>query len=208
VAPSCKPKAQQFAGYVAEMDRSWSSEVCTESWPAGDRGQLLSGFRYVPVVRLLRFRLYLYVVTKKRHTLRGSSGTDGFESFISEVEPRLKRALIAALGVDRGLEAAAEAVSYGWQHWDRVHQMQNPAGCLYRVGRSRGGPDRRPIVLPMVVPHTPVRVEPGPPAALAKLSEGQRTSVILVHTFEYTFAEAAEVLGCRRARSKPTWSVG
>jgi DNA-directed RNA polymerase specialized sigma24 family protein len=153
----------------------------------------------VPVVRFLRPRLYLYVVTKKRHTVRDSSGTDGFESFVREVEPRLKRALIAALGVERGLEAAAEAVSYGWQHWDRVHQMENPAGYLYRVGRSQGKPDPRPMVLPMVDPHTPAWVEPGLPAALAKLSEGQRTSVMLVHTFEYTFAEAAELLGVSKS---------
>jgi DNA-directed RNA polymerase specialized sigma24 family protein len=153
----------------------------------------------VPVVRFFCPRLYLYVVTKKRHTVRDSSGTEGFESFVREVEPRLKRALIAALGVERGLEAAAEAVSYGWQHWDRVHQMENPAGYLYRVGRSQGKPDPRPMVLPMVDPHTPAWVEPGLPAALAKLSEGQRTSVMLVHTFEYTFAEAAELLGVSKS---------
>ena len=51
----------------------------------------------------------------------------------------------------------------------------------------------------MVDPHTPAWVEPGLPAALAKLSEGQRTSVMLVHTFEYTFAEAAELLGVSKS---------
>jgi RNA polymerase sigma-70 factor (ECF subfamily) len=141
----------------------------------------------------------LYVVTRKPHTVRDDPDPAGFESFIREVEPRLKRALIAAFGVDRGLDATAEAVSYGWQHWDRVQQMQNPAGYLYRVGRSRGRPDRRPIVLPMADPDTPVRVEPGLPAALAKLSDGQRTSVMLVYTFEYTFAEAAELLGVSKS---------
>jgi RNA polymerase sigma-70 factor (ECF subfamily) len=61
-----------------------------------------------------------------------------YTGFVEDVEPRLKHALSAALGPDRGLEAAAEALSYGWEHWDRIRSMDNPAGYLYRVGYRSG----------------------------------------------------------------------
>jgi predicted RNA polymerase sigma factor len=68
-----------------------------------------------------------------------STGTrsETFEAFFREAEPRLRRALIAAAGAEVGREAAAEALAYGWEHWDRVGAMENPAGYLYRVGRSK-----------------------------------------------------------------------
>jgi DNA-directed RNA polymerase specialized sigma24 family protein len=48
---------------------------------------------------------------------------DGFPAFFAETEPRLRRALVAAYGPQRGREAAAEALAYAWQHWDRVGGM-------------------------------------------------------------------------------------
>ena len=42
-------------------------------------------------------------------------------------------------GPELGREAAAEALVYGWEQWDRISEMANPAGYLYRVGRSRDG---------------------------------------------------------------------
>lgn len=38
-------------------------------------------------------------------------------------------------------------------------------------------------------------VEPGLPAALRALSQKQRTAVVLVHSFEWSQAEVAELLG-------------
>ena len=134
-----------------------------------------------------------------RSAARRDVGAGAFESFVVESEPRLKRALVAALGVDRGLEAAAEALAYGWEHWDRLRTMENPTGYLYKVGRSRGGVDWRPIALPPPSADAPPWIEPGLPAALAGLPEGQRTSVMLVHTFGYSLAEAAEVLGVSKS---------
>jgi hypothetical protein len=46
-------------------------------------------------------------------------------------------ALAAAAGIEAGREATAEALAYGWEHWDRVGSMENPVGYLYRVGRSK-----------------------------------------------------------------------
>ena len=122
--------------------------------------------------------------------------TGSFTEFFSETEPRLRHALSAALGVDRGREAAAEALAWGWEHWDEVRAMANPAGYLYKVGRSRSrrlfrlGP-----VLPAVNPERVPAVEPGLPRALGRLSERQRVVVVLVHCLEWTQTETAELLG-------------
>ena len=111
--------------------------------------------------------------------------SESYTSFVAEVEPRLKRALCVALGIDRGVEATADALVYGWTHWKRVEIMENPAGYLYRVGRSRARKRRTPIRdFPALSADTSPWVEPGLPTALARLSEAQRQAVWLVHGFE------------------------
>ena len=52
--------------------------------------------------------------------------SDAFTSFVKEVEPRLRFALVAAAGPDRGLEGLSHALAYGWEHWDKVSVMENP----------------------------------------------------------------------------------
>ena len=119
-----------------------------------------------------------------------------FTEFFGDVEPRLRYALTASLGVDVGGEAAAEALAYGWEHWNRVGRMDNPAGYLYRVGRSRGRRlRRRHSSLPPVGEVSLPWVEVGLPAALAELSERQRVAVILVHSLGWTQSEVGELLG-------------
>jgi hypothetical protein len=49
-----------------------------------------------------------------------------FERFVPDVEPRLRRALVAAYGSQRGREATAEALSWAWENWDRVRAMNHP----------------------------------------------------------------------------------
>jgi hypothetical protein len=41
---------------------------------------------------------------------------DSFATFFSYVEPRLRRALVARYGHERGREATAEALTWAWQH--------------------------------------------------------------------------------------------
>ena len=124
-----------------------------------------------------------------------------FETFAAEVRPRLEHALSAAFGVDRGVEAAAEAMAYGWRHWDRIAAFTNPAGYLYRVGHNHALKQaRHPIRLPRPEQSEMPWIEPGLPAALENLPEMQRSCVLLVHTFGYSLAEVAELLEV----SKPT----
>ena len=97
--------------------------------------------------------------------------TDAFTEFVKEVESRLQHALIARYGLQVGRESAAEALAYAWEHWDRVQQMTNPAGYLFRVGTSRSRRLRRSTrVLPEVSVDGARWVEPGLPSALRRLS--------------------------------------
>ena len=121
---------------------------------------------------------------------------DSFTEFVGKVEPRLRHALCAAFGGDQGREATAEALAYGWEHWSLVREMDNPAGYLWGVGRNHA---RRMQPRNVVFPDAPVDtmpwVEPSLAPALARLSERQRLAVMLVHGLDWTYGEAAELLG-------------
>lgn len=117
------------------------------------------------------------------------------ESFLVPVVPRLRAGLVAAYGVEVGLEAAAEAVAYGWEHRDRLAAMANPAGYLYRVGQTAARRlRRRPVDLPAPSPSALPDFEPRLVPALLDLTELQRTCVLLVHAHGWTQREAAELL--------------
>ncbi len=127
--------------------------------------------------------------------MRSDRDREDFTAFVERVELRLRRALIAAYGLETGEEATRDALAYAWEHWDRVKIMGNPAGYLYRVGQSgarrlrRWRPfaqDRRDSRIP--------DVEPGLHRALQRLPRNQRVAVVLVHGFCWSAAEVAELL--------------
>jgi DNA-directed RNA polymerase specialized sigma24 family protein len=134
---------------------------------------------------------------------RPVSSRDGFEAFVATHERRLRQALTATFGVERGREAAADALAYAWEHWDRVAGMANPAGYLFVVGRDRQrrrfrsrlaktafdiGPD-----------HTDPWCEPALAVQLAGLSDRERMAVMLVNGFEWSLAEVAELMGVSKS---------
>jgi len=128
--------------------------------------------------------------------LEDTTKVDTFTIFVKEVEARLRHALIPSVGLDAATEATAEALAYGWEHWDRLRHMDNPAGYLYRVARTKAGPIARPMkVLPVVSAARLPHVEPGLPKALQRLSDKQRTVVWLVHGLEWRQSEVADLLG-------------
>ena len=120
---------------------------------------------------------------------------EGFEAFYRDAEPRLRRALVAALGPEPGREAVAEALAYACEHWERVRGMDKPVGYLYRVGQSRSRSRREPVVFPVPAEVGMPWVEPGLAGALAALSEHQRVAVVLAHGFGWTHREVGDVLG-------------
>jgi DNA-directed RNA polymerase specialized sigma24 family protein len=121
-----------------------------------------------------------------------------FETFVRATEPRLRRALVAAYGPEHGRDAAAEALAYAWEHWDRLRGMANLPGYLFRVGQTRGRRCPRQPVLHEAPEPAEHAFEPGLPPALAALSERQRLAVVLVHGYGYTLREVAELTGLRR----------
>lgn len=125
--------------------------------------------------------------------------SDTYTAFVKEVGPRVRMALIAVYGAELGAESTSEALAYAWEHWPRVEGMENPAGYLYRVGRSRGrksllSRSRVPLGLPTSNHHEPW-VEPALPEALARLSHRQRVAVVLVHGFAWSLKEVGDLFG-------------
>jgi DNA-directed RNA polymerase specialized sigma24 family protein len=123
-----------------------------------------------------------------------SADEDWFEGFVREVEPRLRAALVAVFGQERGRDATAAALAWGWEHLDRIKAMDNAAGYLYRVGRSSQRERKRPAFRPVPEDNLP-DVEPGLPKALERLSEKQRIAVVLVHAYGWSRHEVAELVG-------------
>ena len=130
------------------------------------------------------------------------SSLAGFETFVAAHEHRLRQALTAAFGVDRGREAAADAFAYAWEHWDRVAGMANPAGYLFVVARDRQRRRFRRLARPVfdVAPdHCDPWCEPALAVQLARLSDRERIVVMLVSGCEWTLAEVAELMGVSKS---------
>jgi DNA-directed RNA polymerase specialized sigma24 family protein len=129
---------------------------------------------------------------------RGEAGRspDAFGVFVGQVEARLRVALVASLGSVDGRAATVDALSWAWEHWERVGELANPVGYLYRVGRSAA---RRYGVRP--VPTAGVSgIDDAPSldvellAAVRALPEQQRTVVMLVHAFGWSQRDVAGLL--------------
>jgi DNA-directed RNA polymerase specialized sigma24 family protein len=126
-----------------------------------------------------------------------------FTEFMETAEPRVRRALIAGFGPQLGREATLEAFEYAWEHWNRVRAASNPAGYVYRVGahwasRTRRR-DGRKGAFDAPLPHREPWVEPRLDGALDRLTEPQRTAVVLIHGFGWTYQEVSDLLETRRS---------
>lgn len=125
-----------------------------------------------------------------------------FATFSRRVEPGLRRTLAAWYGPDVGADAAADAMAWAWENFDRVAGMGNPAGYLWRVGQNSARSRKRGPVWPLcedllVAADERPPVEPALLDALATLSPRQRTAVLLVHGHGYSLADAARQMDCR-----------
>lgn len=121
----------------------------------------------------------------------------GFSEYFTTAEPKLRRALAAAYGAEDGRDAAAEALTYGWEHWERVSQMKNPDGYLFRVGQSaarRIRRQQRPRGVSDQSTSGPESMEPELHNGLQRLTERQREIVVLVHGLGWSVAEVSRML--------------
>jgi len=123
------------------------------------------------------------------------TGSSSFEEFFREAEPRLRRALVGRYGSERGREAAAEALAWGFEHWTEVEVMGNPIGYLYRVGTSRSRPARRVLFEAPAAADGGPDVEPALARALGALTANQREAVVLLAGYGCTFDEVARLTG-------------
>lgn len=128
-----------------------------------------------------------------------------FEAFVSIDGDRVRRVLVARYGVDIGSEAADAALGWAWEHWDRLHGMDNPAGYLYRVAQSRARrtvEQARPVTFPpepRTVSSDSAALDSDLAAALRELPERQRLAVLMVHAYGWTPLEVARITGSHAA---------
>lgn len=128
----------------------------------------------------------------------GEVPEEEFRKFVEEAEPRLRRALTARFGNERGRDATAEALAWAYEHWDRVQVLSNPVGYLYRVGQSRVRKRRVRPVFERPPEEEEVWVEPRLLAAVAALPSRERVAVLLVCVAGWSQSEVASLLGSRK----------
>lgn len=131
-------------------------------------------------------------------------GDRRFARFIEPAALTLRRALVARNGVEDGCDATAEAIAWAWEHRVEVEEMSNPLGYLFRVGQSSLRRERR-----IRSRRGELRVEPylesGAPfdqdlfAGLRRLSDDQRTAVVMVHMYGFSYREVAAVMDVSEA---------
>ena len=115
------------------------------------------------------------------------------------LEKTLRVAFLARYGTELGQEVTAETMAWAWEHRSEVEAMDNPAGYLFRVGQSKSRRflrwRRERVRYPAERPVRPERwTEPQLPEALSQLDEEERTAVVLVHCFQWTYAEVGDLL--------------
>ena len=128
---------------------------------------------------------------------------ESFTDFARSALVKVRAGLIAGFGPELGSEATAEAMAYAWEHWDRLRDMQNPSGYLYRVGRTHAvrtlrNQRRRPRA-PFARQEEPQWVEPMLQQVLHELPRRQRAAVSLVHGYGYSLQDVAELWGVSRS---------
>ena len=137
-------------------------------------------------------------------------GSD-FEPFMHEVEPRLRGALVARYGPTDGREATAEALVFAWENWDLVRSLEQPLAYLIKVGQSRTRRIRRRLELQQLrgrPEYLDPLCEPGLKRALAALSKEQRIAVVLIHGYQWSLGEVAELRGTTKATTQTHLSRG
>jgi len=119
-----------------------------------------------------------------------------FDDLFANVEPRLRRALMASYGFEKGREATAEALAWGWEPREHLQGIDNPVAYLFRVGQSKTR-RRRFGLIPVRAEWAEPWVEPKLAGCLAQLSRNQRVAVVLIHGYSWTMSEVADLLGVK-----------
>jgi len=123
-------------------------------------------------------------------------GAVDFDAFAARVSAPLRQALVASFGIDRGAEAHALAMAYGFEHRERIAALDSPVAYLFSVGRSQTRVRRKPLPVLYAEPAgDPPEFEPALAGAVARLPEKQRLAVFLVVGCGWSNAEVGRLAG-------------
>lgn len=137
-----------------------------------------------------------YAREGRLNTVDASSAS--FDAFIADAQVRLRRAFVARYGVDLGVEACSESITWAYANQTRLMGMTNAVGYLYRVGQTAVRTQVRWMRAPMFPVEAPDNDLPLPDdglhLAMSKLNRDQRCAVMLVHAYGYPYNDAAAML--------------
>jgi len=126
------------------------------------------------------------------------ASSPSFDAFVADAQVRLRRAFVARYGVDLGVEACSESITWAYANRSRLIGMTNPVGYLYRVGqtaiRTQVRWKRAPMFPVEIADNDLPLPDDGLHVAMAKLNRDQRCAVMLVHAYGYPYADAAALL--------------
>ncbi|CAN5555544.1 SigE family RNA polymerase sigma factor [soil metagenome] len=145
----------------------------------------------------------------------GMDKRERFAELFRAEYPGLVRELGLILG-DRPLaeEVASEAFVELWRKWGQVSGFDRPGAWVRRVslrkaGRARWRRGRRGAVEGSFTPTAPPEgVDIDLVRALGRLSEAQRTAVVMHHLGGWPAADIAKVLGCAEVTVRSHLSRG
>lgn len=141
-----------------------------------------------------------------------------FEDFVHAEHADLYGALcLIARDRSEAEDVMQEAFLKVWERWDRVQEMDNPSGYLYRTALNlyRKRTRRASVVIRRAVGLGPsrdsladVETRDAVVRALGALTPRQRESVVLVDLLEFTSEEAGRLMGIRAATVRVLASQG
>lgn len=133
--------------------------------------------------------------------------TSSFEEFFEVERVRLYKVLFAITASRQEAEdISQDAFLRVWERWDRVREMDDPAGYLHRTAMNAFRDRYRRLVLGMKravslssPPDAYGAVEARSVAArvLGSLTPRQRAAIVLTEALSYTAEEAGELLGIK-----------
>jgi RNA polymerase sigma factor (sigma-70 family) len=145
------------------------------------------------------------LVIREETTAVGSAVS--FEEFFRAEQLRLHGVLFAITGSKAEAEdIAQDACLKVWERWDRVSQMDDPAGYLHRTAINSFRDRSRRLVLAM---RRLVRILPPPDevdavvarsdaaSLLGWLTPRQRAAIVLTEALGYSAEEAGKLLGIK-----------
>jgi len=124
----------------------------------------------------------------------GVSESEAFTAFVADTRRRLWSAVVPIAGPVAADDAVAEALTWAWEHWEDLQQMENPAGYLYRIAQRHASRRSPHDQLPEPPPQSLPEVEPALVPALSRLSEQQRSVVWLVDGCGWGLTEVSRML--------------